>query len=376
MKRYALFSLLILIVFGFTAVKKVTVTVKNPLNTTRINETVEIGIPDIVKVLKSSDYKSFVVFDDRGKEIPSQLIFEGEKTPVKLIFQATVEGKSKATYEIRIGKPSAYPLKTFGRLVPERFDDYGWENDRIAFRIYATALIAKDGPSNGIDVWVKRTDKLIIDKWVKDYKAGVSSYHKDSGEGCDCYKVGRTLGAGAMAPFVNDSLWLGSNFDSFKTLDNGPIRTSFSVVYPAFNVNGKMVAETRTFSLDAGSQLSAVTEEYTGYGSSMEVAAGIIERKVGHITAKSIEKNFISYCEDDGGDGKTYLGVVSITPVLKIFEKNDHLLLLTKYNSGDKLLYYSGAGWSKWGFETDEKWNQYIEDFSNRIHNPLVVEVK
>ncbi len=376
MKKLVLFSILILVVFGFTAVKKVTVTVKNPLNTKSINETVEIGIPDISKALKTNDYKSFVVFDKAGNEIPSQLIFMGEKTPRKLIFQATVEGKSKAVYEIRIGKPAAYTHRTFGRLVPERFDDYGWENDRIAFRIYATALIAKDGPSNGIDVWVKRTDKLIIDKWVKDYKAGISSYHKDSGEGCDCYKVGRTLGAGAMAPFVNDSLWLGSNFESFQTLDNGPVRTSFSVVYPPFNVNGKMVTETRTFSLDAGSQLSAITEEYSGYGSSMEVAAGIIERKAGHITSKSSEKGYISYCEDDGEDGKTYLGVVSTTPVLKIFEKNDHLLLSTKYNSGEKFLYYAGAGWSKWGFETDDKWNQYLEDFSNRIHHPLVVTIK
>ncbi len=375
MNRLALFSILILFVFGFTTVNKVRVSVKNPLNTKRINETVEIGIPDISKALKTNDYKSFVVFDEADNEIPSQLIFMGEKTPVKLIFQATVEGKSKSVYEIRIGKPSAYQHKTFGRLVPERFDDYGWENDRIAFRIYAAALIPIDGPSNGIDVWVKRTDKLIINKWVKDDKTGISSYHKDSGEGLDCYKVGRTLGAGAMAPFVNDSLWLGSNFQSYQTLDNGAVRTSFSVVYPPFEVNGKMITETRTFSLDAGSQLSAITEEYSGYGSSMEVAAGIIERKVGHITAKSTEKNYTSYCEDDGENGRTYLGVVSTSPVIKITEKNDHLLLITKYNPGDKLLYFTGAGWSKWGFETDEKWNQYIEEFSAKVHNPLKVEL-
>lgn len=375
MKRLALFSILILVVFGFTSVKKIRVTVKNPLMTNRINETVEIAVSNLTKVLKSTDYSSFVVFDEAGNEIPSQLIFMGEKTPAKLIFQATVEGKSKSIYDIRIGKPSEYPQKTFGRLVSERFDDYGWENDRIAYRIYAKALIAIDGPSNGIDVWVKRTDKLIIDKWVKDYKEGISSYHTDSGEGCDCFKVGRTLGAGAMAPFVDDSLWLGSNFQSYQTLDNGPVRTSFRVVYPPFNVNGKMVTETRTFSLDAGSQFSAVTEEYSGYGSSMEVAAGIIERKEGRITAKSIEKGYISYCLDQGKGGITYLGVVSTTPVIKILEKNDHILLTTKYNPGDKLLYYTGVGWSKWGFETDEKWNQYIEEFSAKIHNPLIIEL-
>jgi hypothetical protein len=300
----------------------------------------------------------------------------GKKSPTKLIFQATVEGKSKAMYEIRNGKPSAYPPKTYGRLVPERFDDYSWENDRIAFRVYATALIAKDGPSNGIDVWVKRTDKLVVDKWVKDYKAGISSYHNDSGEGCDCYKVGRTLGAGAMAPFVNDSLWLGSNFESYQTLDNGPVRTSFSVVYPPFEVNGKMVTETRTFSLDAGSQISAVTEEYSGSEPSMEVAAGIIKRKEGRITAKSSEKGYVSYSLDGGEGGITYLGIVATTTVVKIFEKNDHVLLKTKYSAGEKLLYYSGAGWSKWGFENEGKWNQYLDDFSARIHHPLVVKIK
>ena len=376
MKRSALFSIVILIAFGFTAPQQARVTVMNALSMKRTNETVEIAVSDLAIVLKSDDYANFVVYNEAGKEIPSQLIFMGKKSPVKLIFQATIEGKSKAAYAIRIGKPSAYQQKTYGRLVPERFDDYAWENDRIAFRIYATALIAKDGPSNGIDVWVKRTNKLVIDKWIKYYNDGVSSYHNDNGEGCDCFKVGRTLGAGAMAPFVNDSLWLGSNFESYQTLDNGPVRTSFRLVYPSFEVNGKMVTETRTFSLDAGSQLSAVTEEYSGYDSSMVVAAGIVERKEGSITAKSAEKGYMTYRLDIGKDGITYLGVVSTTPVIKIVEKADHLVLATNYNVGDKLLYYTGAGWNKWGFETDEKWNQYVKDFSAKIHNPLIVEIR
>jgi hypothetical protein len=376
MKRVALLSVLILIVFGFSAPKMAKVTVKNTIGLTRLNETVEIAVSDISRILGNKDYTTYVVFDESGNEIPSQLLFHGEKNPGKLIFQATVEGKSKSTYSIRTGKPSAYQQKTFGRLVPERYDDYSWENDRIAYRIYATALIAKDGPSNGIDVWVKRTDKLIVDKWIRDYNAGVSSYHNDSGEGCDCFKVGRTLGAGAMAPFVNDSLWLGLNFESFQTLDNGPVRTSFRLVYPPFDVNGRMVTETRSFSLDAGYQLSAVVEEYSGYESAMEVAAGIVERKEGRITAKSAEQGYMSYSLDGGKDGITYLGVVSTTPVIKITEKTDHVLLTTKYNPGDKLLYYTGAGWSKWGFETEEKWNHYLDDFSARIHNPLIVKIK
>ena len=122
---------------------------------------------------------------------------------------------------------------------------------------------------------------MIIDKWYSEYLAGKNSYHDDNGEGCDCYKVGRTLGAGAMAPFVEDSLWLGNNFETWQTLDNGPLRTSFRLTYPPFLVRDVMVTETRTFSLDAGSQLNMVTEEYTGIDQVFTVAAGIVKREEG-----------------------------------------------------------------------------------------------
>ena len=71
----------------------------------------------------------------------------------------------------------------------------------MAFRIYGQALVPIDGPSNGIDLWYKRTSDLIIDKWYANDLAGIASYHNDNGEGLDDYKVGRTLGAGAMAPY-------------------------------------------------------------------------------------------------------------------------------------------------------------------------------
>jgi hypothetical protein len=376
MKKVALFAILIFSIFGFTSKSELKVTVRNTLSINRINETVEVAISDITIALGNVDFTRLVVFDDKAVEIPSQLIYLGEKTPSKLIFQASVNGMNSSTYFIKIGNPSKYLQKAFSRFVPERFDDYAWENDRIAHRIYATALIAKDGPSNGLDVWVKRTDNLIIDKWYSDYTVKKISYHKDWGDGCDCYKVGRTLGAGAMAPYVNDSLWLGMNFQSYAPLDNGPIRTSFKLIYPPFSVNGKMVTETRTFSLDAGSQLSSVMEEYSGYEASMPVVAGIVKTKEGKITDKSLEKGYVSYSSECSEGGTIYVGVISSTPVSQIFEKNNHVLLKIIYNPSNKLLYFAGAGWSKWGFETADKWNLYIDEFSSKIQHPLIVELK
>ena len=45
--------------------------------------------------------------------------------------------------------------------------------------------------SSGLDVWVKRTPRLIINDWYM-----VDDYHRDTGEGADLYSVGRTRGCG------------------------------------------------------------------------------------------------------------------------------------------------------------------------------------
>lgn len=372
--RHILF-LSILALFGFASKQELKVTVKNPIDIKRANETVEIKYADITKSFGNIDGKSLVVFDASGSEIPSQVIFEGEENPQKLIFQATVGERGIAVYTIKIGTPQKYPLKAYGRFVPERYDDYAWENDKIAFRIYGLALIPKDGPSNGIDIWNKRTSNMIIDKWYSDYLVKKISYHKDHGEGCDCFKVGRTLGAGGMAPFVNDSIWLGINFQNCQTIDNGPIRTSFKLVYPGFYVNNKKIVETRTISLDAGSQLTAVVEEYRGYGSDMKVASGIAKRKEGNSMLKNQEKGYMTYKLDVGNDGITFLGVVATTKVMSIGENVDHVYMSMNYVNDSKLLYYMGAGWNKWGFETEGKWNSYIEEFAAKINNPLIVEL-
>ena len=67
--------------------------------------------------------------------------------PVKVIFIADVAASSESHYHIMYGTKNLSDTLAFGRFVPERLDDYAWENDRIAFRIYGPALIEKDGPS-------------------------------------------------------------------------------------------------------------------------------------------------------------------------------------------------------------------------------------
>lgn len=373
MNKLFLIAASLLIVAGCGG-ERMKVTLVNDLPFDRTMETVEIPISEITELLGEPDSAGLVVTDAKGNEIPSQLLFEGHTDPQSLIFQADVSADASAVYYISRGTSSVYETKTYGRFVPERYDDYTWENDRIAFRIYGPALIEKDGPSNGLDVWIKRTDKMVIDRWYTDYLAGKNTYHDDNGEGCDCYKVGRTLGAGAMAPFVDDTLWLAINFETWETLDNGPVRTSFRLTYPPFLVRDAMVTETRTISLDAGSQLSRITETYTGIENEFTVAAGIVKREEGSSLLFPPEKNSIAYRLDGGEGGITYVGTVLTTPATAVMENNDHLLIVTRYNPGNPLTYYTGAGWSKWGFESDAAWTLYIDRFAQRVSSPLKVK--
>lgn len=373
---------------GCGSAKSFKVRVTNQSHFDRSQEMVEIPIADIRIDKESFTSKddlirlqaAFVVKNAAGEIVPSQETYDA-----KLIFQSGLHEGATEVFTITIDDLREYEARTYGRYIAERKDDYAWENDRVAFRIYGPALLPVDGPSNGIDAWYKRTSELVIDKWYRDDLAGVASYHNDNGEGQDDYKVGRTLGAGAMAPYADGRLWLNENYVSQQTLDNGPLRTTFKVTYKDLDVNGTIVSESRTFSIDAGSQLTKVTQEY-GVSQPMEVAAGIVMR--GRPEDEFMGGGqFILYEEADNDKvGSVYMGVVypegfkrtaiDTYEVKKPGGKKDkfsHALGLIDY-TGQPVTYYTGYGWSKFGFGTKTQFAEYLENFARSKREPLVVE--
>ena len=85
--------------------------------------------------------------------------------------------------------------KVMARYVPERADDFVFENNLIAGRIYGKALEGNP-TSPGIDIWVKKPGRLVANEWYAQAQVDPNYYHHDHGEGKDCYKVGRSLGGG------------------------------------------------------------------------------------------------------------------------------------------------------------------------------------
>ncbi|MDR2954886.1 MAG: DUF4861 domain-containing protein [Prevotella sp.] len=383
MKKILIVLLLSILVFSCKKEEKVIrLTIENPSNFDRLTELIEIPIDTIKNTIAVGDSLVYIVQDSEGNIIPSQATFDR-----KIVFQPQLKSKESKSFVISLGEAQEYEPKAYGRFITERKDDFAWENDRVAFRIYGPALIEIDGPSNGIDAWYKRTNNLIIDKWYKDDLAGKVSYHNDNGEGLDDYKVGRSLGAGAMAPYVGNKLWLNENFAEQELLDNGPLRTTFKLIYKDLDVNGQKIAESRTISLDAGSQLSKVIQAYT-VKEPLQVAAGLAKRESNDSIIVDSNKEYIIYAEPKTNKAEgIFLAMVFPTTftnsIVDTYEytnpKNNktdvysHVLAITTQQPKIPVTYYTGYGWTKFGFATLADFEKYVQQFSQSLKEPLII---
>jgi hypothetical protein len=374
-----------LMLVACTSKNELRVRVGNPTDSDRQSELIEIPIADVeAKVVLSDAEPVYVVKNVQGEIVPSQITSDG-----KLIFQSGLKGKETTLFYVYAGTPQSYKAKTYGRLISERKDDFAWENDRVIFRLYGAALMPVDGPSNGIDAWYKRTEELVVDKWYKDDLSGVASYHEDHGEGLDNYDVKRSLGAGAMAPYANDTLWLNDNFVAQEVLDNGPLRTTFKLTYNAIAVNGKTFSESRTISIDAGSQLTKIVQEY-GTDEPLAVAAGIVKRASTPEAPDSIitGMDYLIYAQPysslvdnvylavlfPDGIEKTAVDAYTVEHAIKKeLQTYSHVLAITTYQPGTPVVYYTGYGWSKAGFPTVADFQKYVAAYAENLKQPLVV---
>ena len=105
-------------------------------------------------------------------------------------------------------------VKAYAKFIPQRRDDFAWENDKVAFRVYGPAAPLA-GHASGVDAWLKKVDYSIIDKWYDMHFRG-KSYHEDRGEGYDPYHTGISRGVGGSAVWINETPYYGHNFTRYK----------------------------------------------------------------------------------------------------------------------------------------------------------------
>ena len=356
------------------------VVVTNDTDMARANETVELCFKALQEADADLTAENVVVLDKSGAQVPSQVYSEADGR-TRLLFQASVPAGSKAEYVVKAGEREDYPVKAYSRHVPERMDDYAYENNVVAGRIYGPAL---EFPRTfGSDIWLKCTERLVIDDWFKKM-----DYHHNYGEGMDCYKVGGTLGGGALVPYAEGKNFvIGDNWASFQHLCDGPVRTKAVFTYNAFDVDGVKYSASRELELDANSRFVKSVTAFHPVGheaDSLDLVLGAIQHQV---LNRENGENWIAFTEVASDtkqpeiDGNISVALVydaaelADNPIKAIGDVAGHAAIVTKEAAGKPIAIWTASGWSQGGVESPESWNRLVRDFAYAQANPLKVEI-
>ncbi|MDF7800994.1 DUF4861 family protein [Pontiellaceae bacterium B1224] len=255
---------------------------------------------------------------------------------------------------------------TFCRFVPERQDDFAWENDMIAFRAYGPA--ARDLTENsGIDCWLKRVDYPIIDKWYGQMKK--KTYHKDWGEGYDPYHVGSSAGCGGTGIWLNGERQPLEAFTEYEVVECTPEKSVFKLTYEN-EIDGTVYGEVKTITIETGKRLFDVHAVFTKNGkvaADLPVCIGLTTHD-GKATASSdASKGWVACWEeiDESGLGTgAVMDPAQITEIkeVKVEEKDQsHIFIIAKTNAEGAVDYQAGYGWEKAGeIKTSKDWSAYL----------------
>ena len=359
----------------------------NPANIDRTEEVVEIPLDQVARHLhfSAAQLQSLVATDAATKQrIPSQRYSSrpgADPDTLLLLVKLPAKGIMNVAFNLDPAATPQEPL-VFGRAIPERKDDFAWENKVVAYRIYGPALEATGEISSGIDVWSKRIPNFVVDSFYKqDHEAAVThnsalSYHNDNGIGLDSYDVGPSRGCGGTAVWADGKLVVSKNYTTAKILAAGPIRFEFEVSYAPWQAGGRTVTETKRITLDAGSHLNKIVSTYTFDGESpLDLAAGIAIHEGGVPTlpaGKSIAAVWDTPQKPSAGRIAT--GLVSLPAEhATTTTAANHALMIFKRRSGESFTYFAGSGWSKADMLTPEDWNTYLVRFEELQEYPVTL---
>ncbi|HEX7895033.1 MAG TPA: DUF4861 family protein [Terriglobales bacterium] len=363
------------------AFSQATVTVRNPINVARPSETISLHAADLKQTLSVDDIRRVHVRDEKsGKDLLTQAVDDdGDGKYDELLFQTDLAPNETRKFDITIGQrriPTPQDFKAYGRFVREREDDFAWENDRIAHRMYGKALETwpqEPLTSSAVDVWVKRVHRLVINDWYM-----VDDYHRDHGEGGDFYSAGSTRGCGGNGIWADDHLYPSANFVDSRVLANGPIRVLFELTYPAWDAAGTRIREVKRISLDAGQNMDRFESHYaTESGNPPSLDAIGIRKGKNPELAKSQEQGTLRTWETLP-DTHGHLGcavIVDPATLAGFTEDAGNFLAPVKIPADHVVTYYAGFGWSEAGFPSAADWDRYVANFAARVKAPVEVTI-
>ena len=396
---------------GWPMVVKVT----NPANFRRDTETVQVKLGDgNASVFSFDELQKMSVMDGVSSRILDSQFYTVDGIDNRLFQVDLAPGETRTFYILDASALAAVPppiVKTFARYVPERYDDFAWESDRIAHRAYGLALIkAENTISSAPDVWIKTYRNLMVNEM---YASG--HYHMDNGDEMDDFRVGHSRGCGGLGIWDGKKLFTSSNYHNWKLITTGPIRSEFELTYDAWDAGGgRMVSETKRYSIDAGSYFTKAQSTFADANTNdatklinldLTIGIGLAERACPtnreEFFARDQDEGWLAYWQPedkpkgiigdaiilakgsvqaftndapDLPDAKVHANVPQ--PTHEGYPPIRNRLAITQVEVGQPLTYYFGASWDRSGdFRNHVAWENYVRRFAERRDQPLQVTV-
>jgi len=361
-----------------------TIEVRNPLDFDRSHELVKAEL---------STSTPHILKDAEGFEIGYQVVDGG------IVFLADVPASSSATYQWVEGTPAPVEKRVDAFFLGDRRkDDFAWENEYAAYRMYGPALLPEN-PSSGVDLWLKHGEAPCANAMYKQEEGG-KPYHIDYGLGIDSYKVGHAAGCGGVAIVTADGeIWPGGPFATWDILQEGPLQTIFRFTYDSVQVADKVWQESIIITVNAGSQVNKAEVCFKGEPMEGVMIGGAyfhhddpcvsVSERVGNTQIiacaepATSDKGIYRIHEQMGINadsldfGRNYVAV--IVPEAEgtgCSKATEYAVATCNYQMEQPITYYFGGGWSKRDCPTDEAWFTLSRQTAEALAHPLEVYKK
>lgn len=368
----------------------------------RFDEVVAISLISLKESNGKFNFNSFIIVENDNK-IPYEIINEKNELLLHLSFQPNEEktliiseSEEKSTSiekrtQSYLGIKTEYekidgyytggkfesidfvkvPVGHFAHNALFQYEGPGWESEKVGYRLYLDAR-------NRTDIFGKRTNELVVNfigenDLVSD---GKESYQSLQDWGMDIFKVGTSLGIGAIATFINRKVVTVSEVDSiYCKLFNNKLKSGFQTKHFGWNTGNTKTDITSEYFINAGSRTTKVDVQ-TSENLEILVSGLAKNDKAEYFSGENGNIGYIALYGNQTTINDN-LGVVLFYYKNNLIEiSEDEVSYFVKLNSGDNgLTYYFSAAWEKElnGITSKEEFLSYINEELEKLNNKIEI---
>ncbi|MCF3109957.1 DUF4861 domain-containing protein [Niabella sp. CC-SYL272] len=270
------------------------------------------------------------------------------------------------------------------QLPPYLTEGPAWENDKVGFRKYFDIR-------NANDIWGKRVPQMVLDE-VGTHPG--NSYHNLSDWGMDILKVGKSLGAGALALRTkvkgNDSLFrFGRNVQQtvYRQLSSGPLRAVFEIQYKNWNYlpDATPINVTEQISIWGGQYFFENKVTFSNLPANASLVTGTIDfySKQDYRINRSGIAGLYTYDQQSENKDQLGLGILTAASNVKTWghittantDVTNVFTLDMKISAGRPVVYRYYVGWelTDKAFATQQGFEKMMRREAEKFTKPLVV---